>query len=172
MASSNTDCRRMTAMCVLVAACLLTAACGTRVADKLAALRSPSPTSAPVATTTTTDVAAAKAKIAANWEMFFSAKTPLASRQTVLENGSQYQQALLARSKDPLMAEASAKVNSVELTGPDQASVSYDVSLNGQTALAGATGVAVLQDGVWKVSAQSFCALITLGTTQSIPGCS
>ena len=82
VASSNTDCRRMTAMCVLVAACLLTAACGTRVADRLAALRSPSPTSAPVATTTTTDVAAAKAEIAANWEMFFSAKT------TVALNGS------------------------------------------------------------------------------------
>jgi hypothetical protein len=28
-----------------------------------------------------------------------------------------------------------------------------------------------LQDGVWKVAADSFCALIALGATAPIPGC-
>lgn len=70
------------------------------------------------------------------------------------------------------MQQASAKVKSIELTGPDQATVTYDILLNDTVALADSQGVAVIQDGLWKVSANSFCALIILGATGPIPGCS
>jgi len=81
------------------------------------------------------------------------------------------QPALVLRAQDPLMQQASATVKLVTLTGPDQAMVSYDVLLSGKVALADAQGTAVLQDGVWKVSVESFCALISLGATEAIPGC-
>jgi len=58
------------------------------------------------------------------------------------------------------------------LTAPDRATVTYDVLLNGSLALPDAQGIAVLQGGVWKVGAESFCALISLGATGPIPGCS
>jgi hypothetical protein len=89
-----------------------------------------------------------------------------------LENGASLQQALEQRATDPLQQQASAKVKNVDLTAPDHATVTYDVLLNGTVALADSQGIAVLQEGVWKVSANSFCALISLGATAPIPGCS
>jgi len=164
-------------------ALILTSGCGTRVPDRLRALSTYAATSttapattapattAPATTTGTIDAAAARAEITANWETFFRAASTIAERESLLENGSQYVAALTQRSKDPLQAQASAKVTAVQVTGPDRATVTYDVSLNGNVALPGAQGIAVLQDGVWKVSAQSFCSLVSLGATGPIPGC-
>lgn len=129
-------------------------------------------TTTAVATTTTQDVATATAEITTNWERFFLPSTAISDRVALLENGPALQQALEQRSQDPLMLQASATVTQVDLTAPDRATVTYDVSLNGTVALADAQGVAVLQDGVWKVGADSFCALISLGATEPIPGCS
>jgi hypothetical protein len=141
------------------------------------AVTQPPGTTAPLATTTgssatTVDAAAAKAQITTNWERFFLPSTSLADRAALLENGAALQAALEQRAKDPLQQQASAKVKAIDLTAPDRATVTYDVSLNGTVALPDAQGVAVLQQGVWKVSADSFCALISLGATDPIPGCS
>lgn len=163
---------------------VLTGGCGTRVRAQLRALSTPAAvattapattapaTTTPATTTGTIDAAAARAEITANWEKFFRATATIAEREALLENGSQYVAALTERSKDPLQAQASAKVTAVEVTGPDRATVTYDVSLNGNVALPGAQGVAVLQEGVWKVSAQSFCSLVSLGAPGPVPGCS
>ena len=141
--------------------------------------RSSSP--APVATTssataapsaTTADTAAIKAQITTNWERFFLPSTSIADRMSLLENGVALQSALEQRAKDPLQQQASAKVTTIDLDAPGRAVVTYDVSLNGAVALPDAQGVAVLQDGIWKVSADSFCALISLGASAPIPGCS
>jgi len=147
------------------------AGCGTRVASS-AAPSSPAPastTTSSQATTTTVDAAAVKAQVTAVWERFFSAQTPLAERRSLLESGAQYDQALAAASKDPRQSQSSARVTDVQLTAPDRAAVIYDVLLNGQPALTGSQGVAILQDGTWKVSGQSFCALVTLAGP--VPGC-
>jgi hypothetical protein len=127
---------------------------------------------ATVAVTTTVDPVAVKATITANWERFFDHTTAIADRVALLENGPSLQQALEQRSKDPLQQQASAKVKAIELVGTDRASVTYDVLLNGIVALGDSVGYAVFQDGVWKVAAESFCALISLGATAPIPGCS
>lgn len=129
-------------------------------------------TTTTVATATTPDVATEKATIAANWARFFLPATSMADRIALLENGATLQQALEQRAKDPLQQQASATVKAVELTAPDRATVTYDVLLNGSLALPDAQGIAVLQGGVWKVGAESFCALISLGATGPIPGCS
>ncbi len=126
---------------------------------------------ATTSTTTTQDPAAAIAEITANWERFFLPTTSIADRVTLLENGTSLQQALAERAKDPLQQQASATVKKVELTSPTQAKVTYDISLNGTVALADSQGFAVVQDGVWKVGADSFCALISLGAAGPIPGC-
>ena len=118
------------------------------------------------------DSAAAIAQITQNWEKFFLAGTPLAEREALLEDGSQYEQALTVRASDPLQAQASATVTDVTLTDATHAHVIYDVSLSGTVALPGAEGNAVFQDSTWKVSAESFCSLIALGATEPIPGCS
>ena len=169
-----------------VAVALVAAGCGTRVGGSFASLSastagSPASTPGPstsmavttvVVTTTTQDPTVAVARITANWERFFSAGTPLAEREGLLENGPSLEQALVTRAKDPLQAQAQARVTGVQLTGPDRATVTYDMLLNGAVALPGASGTAVLVGGVWKVTAQSFCSLVTLGTTAPVPGCS
>ncbi|MEP6661587.1 MAG: hypothetical protein ABJD24_16860 [Acidimicrobiales bacterium] len=126
-------------------------------------------TTAPASTTTTID---AKTAIAANWEEFFSPSETVQQREALLENGASYEQALVQRSQDPRQATAKAKVKSVELTPPDRSTVTYDVYLGDTVALPDAQGFAVLQDGVWKVSGESFCALMTLASTDPVPGCS
>jgi len=159
----------------VAAVLLLTAGCGTRVGTRFT-----SPAGTPAATSTSTssspsttiDAAAATAQITANWQRFFDHTTALADREALLENGPSYAAALITRSKDPLQAQASATVTSVALTAADRATVTYDVSLNGAVALPGAQGEAVRQGGVWKVSAQSFCSLVTLGAASPVPGCS
>jgi hypothetical protein len=57
---------------------------------------------------------------------------------------------------------ASAKVSAIQLTSPKQATVTYTVYLGNTPALPNAKGVAVLENGTWKVSDASFCELLTL----------
>ena len=45
-----------------------------------------------------------------------------------------------------------------------KATVTYDITLSGATALANQTGTAVYQDGMWKVGDVSFCQLLKLET--------
>jgi len=115
------------------------------------------------------------AAIKTNWAKFFSAKTPTAQRIALLQNGSQFSSVINAQANSPLALAASAKVNNVSLTGTTQAAVSYGLFLSGKSALAGQTGVAVYQDGVWKVGETSFCGLLKLeagGSTKGLPaGC-
>jgi hypothetical protein len=161
---------------------LLCVACGTRLSHApttsaatttvLPATTLP-PTTLPATTLpATTDPATTRATIAANWEHFFSHTSSVDEREALLENGASLRQALEQRSTDPLMQQASARVKDVALVAGDRATVTYDVLLGDTVALPDAQGTAVLQDGVWKVSADSFCALIGLGATTPIPGCS
>ncbi|MCU1392631.1 MAG: hypothetical protein JWM34_1059 [Ilumatobacteraceae bacterium] len=111
------------------------------------------------------------ATIAANWTTFFQNTTSIPDRVALLENGASLQQAVEQRAADPLMGQASAQVLSVTIDDPTHATVTYNVLLNGTPALSNAQGTAVYVDGVWKVGAESFCALVSLGATAPIPGC-
>ncbi len=113
--------------------------------------------------------------IETNWAKFFSAKTPTSQRIALLQNGSQFADVINSQAKSPLALAATAKVTHVSLTGTNQAAVSYGILLSGKSALPGQTGVAVYQDGVWKVGETSFCALLKLeagGSSKGLPaGC-
>lgn len=101
------------------------------------------------------------AAITANWEEFFNSSTPESKRLGLLQNGSTFSSAVSSFDSSPLASAVSAKVDSVKVTSSTQATVTYDLEAAGQTVEKGATGVAVYQDGTWKVGDASFCGLLT-----------
>lgn len=140
---------------------------------------SPSPGTNPPATASATSAApsasatggssAAVAEIKTNWEAFFSPKTPAAKRISLLQNGQAFASVIKAQSGSSLASSASASVSSVTVISPAQAKVTYSVLLGGTPALKNQPGVAVLQNGIWKVGDQSFCALLTLENNGKAP---
>ena len=133
----------------------------------------PTPTAATTPSTTAAfDEAAARAQIIANWEKFFTPGTPVDQRMALLQNGAALRAAIEQSATNPLQQQASAKVTQVTFTSPTEATVTYDVYLNGAVALPNSQGMAVLEGGAWKVAQQSFCSLISLGVSGPIPGCS
>lgn len=110
-----------------------------------------------------------EAAIKANWEEFFDGSLPVADGIALLENGQQYAKELEAQAASPLGKAVTASVSSVTVTSPSTAEVTYSILLSGQVALPDQTGQAVLQDGVWKVSAESFLALLALQQGATTP---
>lgn len=133
-------------------------------AGTLAACGGSSPSSSgsksPSTTGSAPSTAQSIAAITTNWEKFFNAKTPVPTRQSLLQNGSQFPSATLAPTG--LAAEASAKVLSVSNVTPADATVKYNVLLGTSVALPNQTGQAVYQNGTWKVGTASFCSLLKL----------
>lgn len=116
--------------------------------------------------------AAAQAAVKADWEAFFNAKTPTARRVMLMQDGPAFAKVLAAQAQTQLAASATATVSKVTLVSPARANVTYSIAAGGQTVLANESGVAVYQDGVWKVGVASFCGLLALesgGNTSSLP---
>ncbi|GGO95270.1 hypothetical protein GCM10012280_52070 [Wenjunlia tyrosinilytica] len=108
----------------------------------------------------------------ANWEKFFSPDTPLNEKTKLLEHGNQLQLLLQGFAHDPRTREVGAQVSDVTFTSPTQADVTYSLTLKGQTAVPNATGVSVLDNGTWKVSVKTICALVSMDTGgTAVPGC-
>lgn len=137
----------------------------------------PSPsTSAPAASASATSSpassgsSAAISQITTNWESFFSGATSAAKKISVLQNGQSFASVINAQAGSAMSKSASAKVLSV-LVNPTgtQAVVKYDVLFGGQPALSDQSGVAVRQNGAWKVSDSSFCALLALENNGKAP---
>jgi hypothetical protein len=118
---------------------------------------SATPASSPAGTGSSS---AATATIKANWEKFFSGKTPTSERVSLLQNGQAF--ASTISSMSALGSSASAKVSAVKVTSASQATVTYTVYLGNTAALPNAKGEAILENGTWKVSDASFCQLLTL----------
>ena len=128
--------------------------------------------SAPAASASPASSSGAASTIAANWATFFNAKTPVAKRVSLLQDGQTFQSIIKAQAGSGLAASATAKVTKVTIVSPTQAKVTYSILIGGQSALANQAGVAVLQDGTWKVGLASFCGLLTLennGKTSGLP---
>jgi hypothetical protein len=127
---------------------------------------SASATSAPTSTSTSTSApagsSAAGQAISANWTAFFDAKTPVAKRVSLLQDGQAFASVIKSQAGTGLASEATAKVTKVTVTSPTQATVTYSILVGGQPALSGQAGTAVLQGGTWKVGLASFCGLLTL----------
>ena len=151
--------------CILLACALGAglAACGSSSSSTSSAPASPS------ATSTASASSAAEKTIAANWVAFFNPKTPVAQRVSLLQDGSTFSAIIKAQAGSSLASEASASVSKVTVTSPTQAAVTYTVLLAGTPALKNQAGVAVYQDGTWKVGVTSFCDLLTLENSGKTP---
>ena len=147
------------------------AACGS--SNNSGASASPSTskpaTSAPATSASAAASGSAAALITKNWEAFFSAKTPVAKRVALLQNGQVFAAVIRAQAGSSLASSASAKVTKVTVTSPTHAKVTYSILVGGSPALANQSGVAVLQAGTWKVGLASFCGLLTLENSGKTP---
>ncbi|MFD8739813.1 hypothetical protein ACFV06_33560 [Streptomyces sp. NPDC059618] len=167
--------RAMAGAAVLVLAAALTA-CGDNGGGGSSASPTPSAarsTGVPSATAPA-DPAAARKEITQNWEKFFDPAVSAKEKQAVLENGDQLAPVLQGFNGDQRGQQVKATVNKVEFTSPTQADVTYTLTLKGATALPNASGTAVEQNGTWKVSVNTLCALVQLsgnGSSSPVPGC-
>ena len=128
--------------------------------------------SAPASSAGPASSSGAASTIAANWAAFFNAKTPVAKRVSLLQDGQTFQSIIKSQAGSGLAASATAKVTKVTMVSSTQAKVTYSILIGGQSALAHQAGVAVLQDGTWKVGLASFCGLLALengGKTAGLP---
>lgn len=102
----------------------------------------------------------AAAQVRANWEAFFSAKTSVAQKVALLQDGPKF--AAVIKSQRALMGAVSAKVSKVVVHGSKTATVHYTIFEGGQPVLKNQTGTAVFQAKRWKVGDASFCGLLRL----------
>ncbi len=110
----------------------------------------------------------AVSEITTNWNTFFNPSTSNSRREQLLENGAKFSAAISAFSSSPLAAAVTSKVDSVTVTSPTAATVTYDLSAMGTTVASGASGNSVLQDGTWKVGDSVFCGLLSEAVTAGV----
>jgi hypothetical protein len=168
---------QMVGVCALIAVAATITACGSSGGSNAGSGTS-SPTT-PAATATTSPSAtggtgnsADAATIKANWEAFFNNKTPVNKRIALLQDGQQFASTIHAMAGSGLAALATAKVLDVTVNSPTQAAVKYDILVSGTPELKNQNGVAVKQDGTWKVGVASFCGLLIIengGKTSGLP---
>jgi hypothetical protein len=111
----------------------------------------------------------AKALIITNWEAFFNGKTGAAKKIALLQNGDKFSAIIKAQAGSGLASTAGAKVTAVVVNSATSATVSYNITLSGATALPNQTGTAVYEGGVWKVGDVSFCQLLKLENNGTAP---
>lgn len=166
---------RTTITCSVAVGLLLTlvTACGS---DEPAASPSPTASSAAPTGNEPADVTAAKAEVTTAWTTFWNSTLPEGQRLPLLETGEALLPALHFAAK-PTSASAapivvSATVASVLFRSATRAELKWTLLTNGAPVLPNATGVAVLENGHWKVSKETFCALVALGSQgKPVPGC-
>ncbi|CAM5712685.1 hypothetical protein SALBM135S_02206 [Streptomyces alboniger] len=118
------------------------------------------------------DPAAAENEVTENWEKFFDPEVSLKEKEAVLEDGARMRAVLEGFSGDERGEQVAAEVGEVEFTSAEEADVTYALTLKGATALPDAAGTSVEQDGTWKVSVKTLCALVKLsGNASPGPGC-
>ena len=111
----------------------------------------------------------AKAQITTNWEAFFNGQTSAAKKISLLQNGQKFAAVINAQAGSGLASSAGAKVTAVVVNSATSATVTYDITLSGATALGNQTGTAVYESGTWKVGDVSFCQLLKLENAGSSP---
>ncbi|MGZ9930117.1 hypothetical protein ACXNSR_09495 [Streptomyces sp. NC-S4] len=115
------------------------------------------------------DPEAAEAQIEKNWTAFFDPKTPTEEKAALLQHGDLLEVLLDGFSAGAEAAKASAVVTGVTFTTPTEAEVTYDLKVGDETVMPGSKGTAVLEDGVWKVSLKTLCALVGLSGAEAPP---
>jgi hypothetical protein len=114
-------------------------------------------------TLSTAQKTAAETKINANLQSFFSVNTSMATRETLLENGQQFAQAMTTEFTQLNSQKPSITVSSITFPSTTSATVTYTISLDSQPVLKDQTGTMVLVNGNWLVGDATMCQLLSLG---------
>jgi hypothetical protein len=154
--------------------CLSAAGLGTVIAVLAACGSSGHPAPSPTASSAPepTNPAAAAPVIKANWVAFFGLVLPVSRRVALLQNGQMFATLVRAGSAEKISVTATARVTRVSVVTPTRAEVTYTVLISGHPVLSNQLGTSVYQNGVWKVSDSSYCALLTLqngGNSSQLP---
>jgi hypothetical protein len=96
------------------------------------------------------------------FQRFFNGTLPVDTKVAILQKGDQFRQVLQAQAAGPLAKSSGVKVLSVTQSTVNSAAVKFTVLLDGKPALENQAGGAVLDNGVWKVSASTYCTLLQL----------
>ena len=134
--------------------------------------KTPSPT-----TGSTFSTAGSVSAVKQTWTTFFSKNTPIAQKETLLQNGtSTFAPAVQAFASNAMVGEVTATVQNVTFPSPTTADVTYSISLSGEVVENAMAGNAVYQNGQWLVADTTLCGLLQLaesqsGSTAAIPGC-
>ncbi|MFF3566222.1 hypothetical protein [Nocardia jiangxiensis] len=140
---------RTLTVCTLAALLSTTAACGGSDDKSSGTPSSAHPASVTEAVTTT-------------YKRFFDGSTTADQKIALLENGQAFADTIKAQADSSMAKSTTATVSNVASSATDHADVTFTILLNGKPALAGQSGTAVRTDGTWKVTAATFCALLTL----------
>jgi hypothetical protein len=88
----------------------------------------------------------------------------------LLQNGAALESAIKTFANFPLASGIGAKVTNVTVNSATKAAVTYNLtSSDGSALLSNQKGVAVYQDGTWKVGDQSLCGLFRLIPGGTVP---
>jgi hypothetical protein len=93
---------------------------------------------------------------------FFAGSSTAADKIALVQNGQAFAQTINAQAGSPMAGSTTATVQSVRLIDPAHAKVDYSIMMGGKSALPNQAGDAVKENGKWKVSAATFCALLTM----------
>jgi hypothetical protein len=163
---------RMAAPVLGLALAATVAACSSSSTSSAAAPSSAASTSSSSAPSSpgTGSTADAAAQIKANWEKFFDAHTTVADKVKLLQNGAALEAAIKTFANFPLANGIGAKVTNVTVNSATKAAVTYNLtSSDGSALLSNQKGVAVYEDGTWKVGDQSLCGLFKLIPGATVP---
>jgi hypothetical protein len=140
---------------IVVVAALIIAGCSSS-SSPPAKASSPKVSSAPPATT---------AAIGRAYAAVFGTESTLGQSVASLQNGPAFRSVIVAESKKPAAKGSGAKVTAASLRSGNVAKVTFTIYSKGAPALPNASGLAVQQDGKWKVAAKTFCNLLSLEGT-------
>ncbi|MER7826183.1 hypothetical protein ABTX85_26885 [Streptomyces sp. NPDC096097] len=115
------------------------------------------------------DPEAAEEQIEKNWTAFFDPKTPTDEKAELLQHGELLTVLLDGFSAGAEAAKTSVEVTGVTFTSPTEAEVTYDLKVGDETVLPGSKGTVEFEDGVWKVSVKTLCALVELSGAEAPP---
>ncbi len=113
--------------------------------------------------------AATTTAVTSTFVQLFNGAASIESRLPLLQSGDAFAQALSSQASSPLLKLTTATVSSVTSVAPNQAHVVYTVLVSGTPALTNQSGTAVQVNGSWKVSAGTFCSLLSLGGQTPAP---
>lgn len=128
----------------------------------------PATSSAVAATGSSTQplTAADTAQITRSYTTFFAGATKPDVAAGLLQHGAQVEATLAEQARSPQAKGISVQVTKVardpSRPSPDVASVTFTVLSDKHALLPGVAGLAVREDGRWKVAAATFCQLLTL----------